>query len=120
MIDSASPYLLQPDVALPAQYNRASFVQAQGERRLLLAMLEDAINCYRKNAFARDRRGQRLFHETREWMMSEDLQAFSFAYACDVLGVEPQAVRQSLEAWRSMPPRCRTERGEALPASLSR
>jgi len=110
MVDSPSSYILQPDVALPAQYFRASRIQAQGEQRLLLAVLEDAIVCFRKNAFARDRRGQRLFRETREWMMSQDRQAFSFEYVCDVLGIEPQAVRRSLESWRSMPPRCPVHR----------
>ena len=55
--------LFQPDTLLPTQYfdrirRRALF---DGERRLMIAILEDAIDVYRKQADARETRGQQLF-----------------------------------------------------------
>jgi hypothetical protein len=73
----------------------------RGERRLFMALLEDAIRNYQKYAFSVKRRGQRLFREVETWLTEGDTgAAVSFEYVCDVLGVEPDYVRNFLERWR--------------------
>jgi len=94
-------HLLQPDVLLPAQYDARRRRPVQGEQRLVLAILEDAINCYRKHAFALDRHGQRLFRETEEWVMSDERVPFSFVYICEVLDIDIEYLRTGLRRWRA-------------------
>ena len=67
------------------------------EQRLLIAILDDAINCFQKYCPADDRHGNRLFREAEEWIMSEQFHGpFSFEHICSVLGLDPAAVRCSL------------------------
>jgi hypothetical protein len=72
-----------------------------GERRLLIALLEDGVRCYQKYAFSGTRRGRRLFHEAEAWFDATADAAVPFAYVCDVLGVEPDYVRNALRNWRA-------------------
>jgi hypothetical protein len=67
------------------------------ERRLLIAILEDAITCFEKNHPADSRHANRMFREAQEWIMSEQYDGpFSFENICSVLGLDPDAVRRSL------------------------
>ncbi|MGH7810641.1 MAG: hypothetical protein ACREP5_10235 [Candidatus Binatia bacterium] len=67
------------------------------EKALLLAVLEDAIHCYRKYATARDRVGKEYFREAEEWIMGgRDGWIFAFENVCDLLGLDPQYVRRGL------------------------
>ena len=55
----------------------------EGERRLMLAVLEDAVSCFRKYAGATRPRNQRLFREAEEWFMDEDASwPFAFEAVC--------------------------------------
>jgi len=72
-----------------------------GERRLLIALLEDGVRCYQKYAFSGTRRGRRLFREAEAWFDATADVAVPFAYVCDVLGVEPDYVRSTLRGWRA-------------------
>jgi hypothetical protein len=72
-----------------------------GERRLLMALLEDGVRTYQKYAFSGTRRGRRLFREAEAWFDATADAAVPFAYVCDVLGVEPDYVRSSLRSWRA-------------------
>ena len=72
-----------------------------GERRLLIALLEDGVRCYQKYAFSGTRRGRRLFREAEAWFDATADAAVPFAYVCDVLGVEPDYVRSTLRNWRA-------------------
>jgi hypothetical protein len=68
-------------------------------RRLLLAVLEDAVITFEKCATARDHRGRRIFLETEAWFRSDDTAApFSFIAVCDALGLDPDYVRSGV--WR--------------------
>ena len=40
------------------------------EEKLMLAVLDDAIACFQKYAFARDRKGKVLFQEAEEWVQA--------------------------------------------------
>lgn len=94
--------LLQPDVVLPVQFFRAVHGREPlgGERRLIIAVLEDAINCFQKNLFARDNRGRRLFREAEKWVMSSDrVLPFAFENVCDFLSLDANCIRQGLRRW---------------------
>ena len=95
--------LFEPDVLLPAQYF-AAFRREGGlerERMLMLAVLEDAIDCYQKYAYARDPRGRQMFDEANEWVSSGDRTwLFSFENICDTLEISAEYVRRGLREWR--------------------
>ncbi len=85
----------------PVQFYHARDERAVGERRLLLAILEDAIRCFQTNLFARERRGRALFRDSEQWITSKDAtHYFSFENICELLGIDAQSVRRSLHRWR--------------------
>ncbi len=95
--------LFQPDTLLPAQYldtfRRKTHLEP--EKRLVLAVLEDAIACFQKHLFARDGKRRGMFREAEEWIMAEGSDwLFSFESICEVLALEPQYVRQGLARWK--------------------
>jgi hypothetical protein len=95
--------LFQPDTLLPSQYfdrirRRAS---ADGERRLMVAILEDAVDVYRKQAGARDRKRRQLFEDAEAWIESPDRSwIFSYENICDVLGIDAGYLRKGLRTWK--------------------
>ena len=67
------------------------------ERRLMIAILRDAMRCIEKYRNARDFRGKRLYDLEKEWMLSDDTSwLHAFARVCETLGLDPDAVRRSL------------------------
>ena len=62
--------LFEPDALLPAQFYAAfrGGSGVRGERRLMLAVLEDALDCFQKYSVARDGHGQPLFDEALAWI----------------------------------------------------
>ncbi len=93
--------LVQPDLILPIQFFDALHRRrpSQGEQRLVLAILEDALNCFQKNIFASRSRKRRLFREAEAWLMSENEEPFSFEHVCAILGLEPTYVRDGVHRW---------------------
>ena len=72
----------------------------QSEVRLMLAILEDAINCYQDNVFALNKKRIQLFQEAEEWFMKDDASwIFSFVSICSILNLEPDYFRQGLKRW---------------------
>ena len=99
----SSAGLFEPDILLPNQYF-AAFRRGravEGERRLMLAVLEDAVDSYRKYALARDPREQACFLEAKEWLVSDDRSwLFAFENICDVLEMNAEYLRGGLDKWR--------------------
>jgi hypothetical protein len=95
--------LFEPDILLPNQYF-AAFRRGravEGERRLMLAVLEDAVDSYRKHAAACDPREQAYFLEAKEWFYSSDRSwLFAFENICDVLEMNADYLRSGLDRWR--------------------
>jgi hypothetical protein len=107
--------LFQPDTLLPSQYfdrirRRAS---SDGERRLMVAILEDAVDVYRKQAGARDRKRRQLFEDAEAWIESPD-KGWLYAYEniCDVLGIDAGYLRKGLRVWKQ---RVGGDRGQVVP-----
>src|SRR2546426_428977 len=89
--------LFEPDVLLPAQFF-AAFRREGGlerERLLMLAVLEDAVDCYQKYAHSRDPRGRQMYDEAREWVTSTDrIWLFAFENICDTLEINAEYMRR--------------------------
>ena len=95
--------LFQPDTLLPEQYldTFRRKLQLEPEKKLMLAILEDAIACYQKYVFARESKGRTLFEEAEEWVREEGSgTVFAFDSVCESLGLNPDYVRRGLAAWK--------------------
>ena len=96
--------LFQPDTLLPSQFfdRVRRRTEHEGERRLMIAVLEDAVDVYRKQAGSGDARGQQLFGEAEQWIEDPDRTwLFSFQNICDVLGLDADYLRRGLHAWKA-------------------
>ena len=72
------------------------------EKKLMLAVLEDAIACFQKYAFTRDRKRKQLFQEAEYWVQDTNSDwPFSFANVCETLGFDPDYLRQGLGQWKA-------------------
>jgi hypothetical protein len=87
------------DVSLET-FQRKSYLEP--EEKLMLAVLQDAIACFQKYAFARERKGKMLFQETEFWVQNTNSDwPFSFANVCETLGFDPDYLRQGLAEWKA-------------------
>lgn len=67
------------------------------EKLLIAAILEDAVQEYRKYSRARDANGKKRFREVEEWIMRGGNDwIFSFDSVCDLLGLDPDYVRRGV------------------------
>jgi len=101
--ESAAGPGLEPETILPSQFFDRFQIDAtlQPEKRLMLAVLEDAVGTFQKYVTAPTRRGQRLFNEAEEWFASESTDwPFGFENVCQALGLEPGYLRAGLWRWR--------------------
>ncbi|MGH7859242.1 MAG: hypothetical protein ACREQY_18100 [Candidatus Binatia bacterium] len=70
---------------------------SRGERGLMAAILQDAVECYRKTCNSRLPREQSLHRETEKWIFSDDRSwVLSFVNVCDVLGMDAERIRHTL------------------------
>jgi len=101
--DGILPRLVEPEILLPSQFFDRFRGRSilEGERRLMLAILEDSVMCFQKYAGATRPRGRRLFQEAEEWLLEEDSSwPFSFEAICDVFGIDPDYFRANLLRWK--------------------
>jgi hypothetical protein len=94
--------LSQPDVLLPDQYF-ATFRRRrmEPEKKLMLAALEDAVNCFQRYVSPRNRKERALFNETEAWICDENgSDLFSFVNICEVCNLNPDYVRKGLLCWK--------------------
>ena len=91
---------LEPDILLGSAFSRST--PLQGERRLMLAVLRDAVDCYHRGRRTREPATRLLFDETRAWVESTDRRAtFSFESICDVLDIDADYLRRRLRQRRA-------------------
>ena len=92
--------LFEPDILIDAGRRRATGL-LPAERRLMAAILADAIDCLRKNLCTQDRRKRRLYTEAEKWILSDEAEwVFSFRNICDVLGFDVMALRAQAQEWK--------------------
>jgi hypothetical protein len=100
--------LLEPESILPSQFSPS--LGEMPEKRLLLAVLEEAVGTYQRNVMATDRRGRALFADVEAWFASDDSRwPCSFGAICDAIGLNTAYLRSGLGAWMDA---CRTRSHE--------
>jgi hypothetical protein len=95
--------VFQPDTLLSAQYfdNMRRRTLLEPEKRLMLAILEDAVDCFKENLSAESGRRKMLFDDAEQWIRADGGDwVFSFDYICEALGFNPAYVRQGLLRWQ--------------------
>ena len=103
VLEEKLPFLFQPDVLISAQYfdTLRSKTGMEPEKRLMLAVLEDAVRCFQDNVSAESDTKRKLFDEAEEWFLEEgDDRAFSFENICEALALNHEYVRQGLLRWK--------------------
>jgi hypothetical protein len=86
------------------------------ERRLLAAILRDAIDCYMRYCFGKSRREKRMQQETEEWFFGDDEGVFSFENVCDILKLSPGYIRRGLLRYKQRPSQNEGSRSKRLPS----
>ena len=102
-LDEKLPGLFEPDTLLPIQYFEAMRRKhlLEGEKRLILSVLEDAVECFMKCIDSATNKGQRLFRDADEWINLEDKRwVFSFDNVCDMLDINAEYMRAGLRRWK--------------------
>ena len=101
--DEASESLLAPEILLPVQF--ANHDTNRAEKRLMLAVLEEAVLTFQRHLHAKTRRGQGLFREADEWIRSADTSwTFAFESVCHTLGLDPEYLRGGLDRLKERRP----------------
>jgi hypothetical protein len=95
---------LEPDTLVPAQYfDRVGSDSAfQPEKRLMLAVLEEAIATFQRHAISDTRRSQRLVEEVEAWASGAEGSdwPFSFENVCAALDLEAEYLRNGMARWK--------------------
>ena len=102
-MDERIASLFEPDTLLSARHfeNLRRKTLLEPEKRLMLAILEDATNCYQDNLSVRCGSARRLFTEAEEWILEKSSDwIFSFKNICETLGFNPEYIRQGLLRWK--------------------
>lgn len=77
---------------------------SEGDRVLMLAVLEDALGDYRRYLHTRRPRMKIYFQGIKTWLLSEDQGRFSFLDICRTLEIKPAYVRKLMRQWDKRPP----------------
>ena len=102
--------ILPAQMSVGARWNG----DTSGPRALMLAVLEDAVQCIERGRRCRRFHTRRLAAEAEDWMRSDRRDwPFSFVYVCEVLGFEPDALRNRVLAMRNLASEERRERVRA-------
>jgi hypothetical protein len=72
-----------------------------GEERLMLALLQDAVECFQEYALAEYVWEKKLFQEAEDWILEKNTDwPFSFENICETLQLNPDYIRQGLQVWK--------------------
>jgi hypothetical protein len=99
MYDDFLARILEPDTLLPAQFygERGLPRKLDGEKRLMLAILRDAVECLEKYRRAKNIAGRELYQNALLWIGDKNTHwLFSFTNICDLLGIDPEYLRAFL------------------------
>jgi hypothetical protein len=91
--------MLGSDALLPTQLygRRRGSAALEPMKRLMTAILVDAIGCYRRNLKAVTAGKRREFREAKSWLFEDRSDGpFSFDTVCYVLETDPHLLRRSL------------------------
>ncbi len=95
---------LEPDTLVPAQYfdRMGTDIAFQPEKRLMLAVLEEAIATFQRHVPSQTARSLRLVQDVEEWFNARDQDwPFSFENICGALSLEPEYLRTGMTSWKA-------------------
>jgi hypothetical protein len=92
--------LFEPDTILPTQFY-AMFKSNQyrePERRLMVAILEDAVSCLSADLRQCNPKQKKQYEEAKHWVTTDEESEwiFSFKNICEILGMDPGYLRRGL------------------------
>ena len=106
-----------PDPPVPENYFSTDNDFQCGEKRLALAIIEEAIGTYQRYAFSLNYRARRLHQEASDWIADSDRSwVFSFENLCDFLDLDPNYLRGGIQKWKQTTLRSMHKRSELLAA----
>ncbi len=106
-IPSADHHRLQPLLFLPEQFYSVGQHSSSwnGERRLMFAVLQDAVACWFRHRQARTDYGREIFREIRDWFWDTDQEwLFGFESICVHLELNAEYFRRKLMRWDTLNP----------------
>ena len=99
-------FLFEPDVLASDQFNALLKTRhiPDPERRLMVAILEDAVSCLSKDPRRCPRQQRKSFDEAHSWINANETEGwvFSFTNVCETLGIEPSYLRRGLNRWTAL------------------
>jgi hypothetical protein len=103
--DDIVSHIFSPDPAAALSYHetqvaRSGAAKDAALRRLMLAVLADAIACLQTHFSKPSRTNETRFHEAEEWIASDDDGPFSFNTVCEGLGLDADSMRKRLLRWK--------------------
>ena len=107
MENNAFARFVIPNVLTPGQYYdrvHRDDHQTRAVKRLMLAVLSDAVRCFRTYNNAPDCTGRLRFAETEAWFLDDKAEGpFAFVTICESLGIEPNCMREGIRQFGSQP-----------------
>ena len=95
--------LFEPDILIAelAGSARRRSAALSSEKRLMLAVLRDAFECYQQHLLADDATGREMFREAAEWIENtSNVGLFSFEGIAEALDIEANYLRRQLANWQ--------------------
>jgi hypothetical protein len=102
-VEDPAVTMVEPDTMTPLQFFDRAFTESTlvPEKRLMLAVLEDAIASFQRNFIQSRHTHDADDHDVESWLESNDMSwPFSFASICQALDMEPEYLRRGLRTWR--------------------
>jgi hypothetical protein len=125
MYDDFLARILEPDIFLPSQFYGTGALsrQLEGEKRLMIAILKDAVECLEKYRGSRSSAAKISYQSAIDWVEDTDTEwLYSFTNICDLLGFDHDCLRDQLlkrENRYVKPLRTRTLSLESMSASVT-
>ena len=102
-VEDPAVTMVEPDTMTPSQFFERMFTESTlvPEKRLMLAVLEDAIASFQRNFIQSRNAEEPDDNDVESWLDSDDMSwPFSFASICQALDMEPEYLRRGLQHWR--------------------
>lgn len=102
-VEDPAVTMVEPDTMTPSQFFDRVLTESTlvPEKRLMLAVLEDAIASFQRNFIQSRVKQESEDGEVEHWLLSDDMTwPFSFASICQALDMEPEYLRRGLHSWR--------------------
>jgi len=102
-VEDPAVTMVEPDTMTPLQFFDRAMTESTlvPEKRLMLAVLEDAIASFQRNFIQARHCHDADDYDVESWLESDDMSwPFSFASICQALDMEPEYLRRGLKSWR--------------------